>query len=72
MQNTRQHADKEFQAPMPSVRLLGISGSPRKGSNTDILVQQVLAAAGESGAATEFIKGNSHAETQTHSGPVAL
>ena len=45
---------------MKTFNLIGISGSPRKGSNTDILVQQVLAAAGERGAATEFIKVADH------------
>lgn len=38
-----------------SVRVLGIVGSPRKGGNTDILVDQVLAGAREQGAESEKI-----------------
>lgn len=42
---------------MKPFKVLGISCSPRKGSNTDTLVNQVLATAAEGdGAATEFIK----------------
>ena len=42
---------------MKPFSVLGISCSPRKGSNTDTLVNQVLTIAAEgNGAATEFIK----------------
>jgi len=41
---------------MKPFKVLGISCSPRKGSNTDIQVNQVLTTAGDNGAATEFIK----------------
>ena len=37
-------------------RVLGISLSPRKGGNTDILVEAVLASAGAAGAETEFLR----------------
>jgi multimeric flavodoxin WrbA len=37
------------------INLLGISGSPVKGGNTDAFLQQALEAAGEQGATTEFI-----------------
>lgn len=37
------------------MRVLGISGSPRKDGNTDILVQRALAAAEAKGAEVEFI-----------------
>jgi len=40
------------------MKVLGISGSPRKNSNTDILVKAVLRGAGEAGHDTEFIKLN--------------
>ncbi|MEW6674013.1 MAG: flavodoxin family protein [Thermodesulfobacteriota bacterium] len=41
---------------MKPIKIIGISCSPRRGGNTDILVNEVLAAAGKSGAATEFLK----------------
>lgn len=41
---------------MKKFKVIGISCSPRKGSNTDILANQVLTAAGDNGAATEFVK----------------
>jgi len=37
-------------------QILGISGSPRQGGNTDIMVNQVLESAREEGARTEFVK----------------
>lgn len=37
------------------VRLLGIVGSPRKGGNTELLVNEVLKAAQQEGAETELI-----------------
>lgn len=37
------------------MRVLGLSGSPRKGGNTDILVQKALEAAKAKGAEVEFI-----------------
>ena len=45
---------------MNPFKIIGISCSPRKGSNTDILVNQVLNAAGNSGAITEFVKIAAH------------
>ena len=41
---------------MNPFKIIGISCSPRKGSNTDILVHQVLNAAADSGAVTESVK----------------
>ncbi|RDE11584.1 MAG: hypothetical protein C4K49_11635 [Candidatus Thorarchaeota archaeon] len=38
-----------------SVRVLGIVGSPRRGGNTEALVDEVLAGAEEKGAATEKV-----------------
>jgi len=35
--------------------VLGISGSPRKGGNTDVLVQEVLKGAKKAGARTQFV-----------------
>jgi len=40
---------------MSEVKVLGISGSPRKGRNTEALLGAALKAAGESGAATELL-----------------
>lgn len=40
---------------MPSVRVLGVSGSPRKGRNTEKLLSFALGAAGEAGAETELL-----------------
>jgi len=37
------------------VKVIGISGSPRAGGNTEFLVKEALAAAEETGAQTEFI-----------------
>ncbi len=37
------------------MKVLGISGSPRKGGNTDILVKEALKSAEENGADTEFV-----------------
>ncbi len=37
------------------MKILGIVGSPRKGGNTEILVEEALAAAREAGAQTEII-----------------
>lgn len=37
------------------MKIIGISGSPRKNGNTEILVQEALKAASEKGAKTEFI-----------------
>ena len=37
------------------MKILGINGSPRKGGNTDILLDQALEAAGDSGWETEKI-----------------
>lgn len=37
------------------MKILGISGSPRKGGNTDILVQKALEAAKAKGADVEFV-----------------
>ncbi|MFB3881625.1 MAG: flavodoxin family protein [Armatimonadota bacterium] len=39
----------------PETRVLGILGSPRKRSNTALLLEQALAGAAESGAETELI-----------------
>ena len=36
--------------------VLGISGSPRKGGNTDIIIQEALKAAQEEGAKTKLIR----------------
>jgi multimeric flavodoxin WrbA len=36
--------------------ILGLSGSPRKGGNTDILVAEVLQGARDAGAKTEFVR----------------
>lgn len=38
------------------IRVLGIMGSPRRGGNTDIMVDQVLAGAAEAGAVTEKVR----------------
>jgi len=38
------------------VRVLGISGSPRAGGNTDRIVQEALNAAKEEGAETELLR----------------
>ena len=46
---------------MKQSKVIGISCSPRKGSNTDILVNQVLSAAGDNGADIEFVKIADHA-----------
>jgi len=40
---------------MSMVKVIGISGSPRAGGNTEFLVKEALAAAEEAGAETEFI-----------------
>jgi multimeric flavodoxin WrbA len=40
---------------MSAVKVLGISGSPRKGRNTEKLLYLALEAAGEAGASTELI-----------------
>ena len=40
---------------MEPIRVLGIMGSPRLGSNTDILLDEVLAGAAAAGAATEKV-----------------
>ena len=45
--------DEERNAEMTKV--LGVSCSPRKGGNTEILLQQALAGAGERGAETELV-----------------
>lgn len=37
------------------MRILGLSGSPRKGGNSETLLDQALAAAGEAGAQTEKV-----------------
>lgn len=37
------------------MKVLGISGSPRKGGNTDILLGEALTGAGEAGAETELL-----------------
>ena len=37
-------------------KVIGVSCSPRKGGNTDILVQQVLVRAEEAGAGVEFVR----------------
>jgi multimeric flavodoxin WrbA len=36
-------------------RVLGIIGSPRRGGNTELLVEEVLAGAGEAGASTDKV-----------------
>jgi multimeric flavodoxin WrbA len=41
---------------MKQFKVIGISCSPREGSNTDILVNQVLTAVGGNGVITEFVK----------------
>jgi len=38
------------------LKVLGISGSPRKGGNSDILLKHILMGAGNAGAATEEIQ----------------
>ncbi len=38
---------------MPSIRMLGIAGSPRRGGNSDVLLEQALAGAVEAGATAE-------------------
>lgn len=38
------------------MKVIGFSGSPRKGGNTDVLVNQVLAGAAEHGAVTKFFR----------------
>jgi multimeric flavodoxin WrbA len=43
--------EDEKEAPL----VLGLVGSPRKGGNTDLLVQEVLRGARESGAGTEIV-----------------
>ena len=40
---------------MSAIKVLGISGSPRKGRNTEKLIYLALEAAGEAGASTELI-----------------
>lgn len=40
---------------MSGVRVLGISGSPRRGKSTELLLREALLAAGEEGAETELI-----------------
>jgi multimeric flavodoxin WrbA len=40
---------------MPTIIVLGVSGSPRKGKNTGSLLQAALDAAQEAGAETEFL-----------------
>jgi multimeric flavodoxin WrbA len=40
---------------MSGVKVLGVSGSPRKGRNTEILLRASLEAAGEEGAETELL-----------------
>lgn len=39
-----------------ALKVIGFSCSPRKGGNTDILVQQVLKTANEAGAEVEFLR----------------
>jgi multimeric flavodoxin WrbA len=41
---------------MGTFNVIGVSCSPRKNGNTDILVQQVLATAAEGGAAVELVR----------------
>ncbi|TET82867.1 flavodoxin family protein [candidate division TA06 bacterium] len=41
---------------MGTFNVIGVSCSPRKNGNTDILIQQVLATAAEDGAAVEFVR----------------
>lgn len=41
---------------MAKLKVLGISGSPRKGGNTEILVREVLKVLEEKGIRTEFIQ----------------
>jgi len=41
---------------MGTFHVIGVSCSPRKNGNTDILVQQVLATAVEGGGAAEFMR----------------
>jgi len=43
------------EAKAPPAKVLGVIGSPRRGGNTEILVDEVLRGAQESGAATEKI-----------------
>ncbi|MBN1659511.1 MAG: flavodoxin family protein [Anaerolineae bacterium] len=38
------------------IRILGIIGSPRRGGNTEVLVDEVLAGAAEAGALTEKVR----------------
>jgi multimeric flavodoxin WrbA len=39
-----------------TVKVLGIVGSPRKGGNTEIMLEEALAAAREAGAETEIVR----------------
>ncbi len=41
---------------MGTFNVIGVSCSPRKNGNTDILVQQVLESAAEDGGAVEFLR----------------
>lgn len=40
------------------MKVVGIVGSPRRGSNTEILVEQVLAGAAAAGAETQIFRLN--------------
>jgi multimeric flavodoxin WrbA len=43
-------------ATIETLEVIGISCSPRKGGNTDIMVQQLLTSARELGAGTDFLR----------------
>jgi multimeric flavodoxin WrbA len=47
---------KSEEVTMSTFNVIGISCSPRKNGNTDILVQQVLESSAEAGAAIEFVR----------------